>query len=72
MGEMRNVYKILVQKPKVRDHSEDLRVDGRIILKLLLGKHGLGCGSGQGPVAVSCRHGNETNGSIRGGIFLTN
>jgi hypothetical protein len=33
-GEMRNAYKILVGKPeKNRDHSEDLVVHGRIILK---------------------------------------
>jgi hypothetical protein len=31
-AEMRNVYKILVGK-SVRDHSEDLGVDGRITLK---------------------------------------
>jgi hypothetical protein len=35
---MRNVYKILVGKPKggrgrERDHSEDLDVDGRLVLK---------------------------------------
>jgi hypothetical protein len=32
MGEMRNAYKILVGKPEGRDHSEDLGVDGMIIL----------------------------------------
>jgi hypothetical protein len=34
-GEVRNAYKISVGKP---DHSEDLGVDGRIILELILGK----------------------------------
>jgi hypothetical protein len=34
MGEMRNTYKILVEILKGRDHSEDLGVDARIILKL--------------------------------------
>jgi hypothetical protein len=27
-------------------------------------------GSGQGPVAGCCEHGNETSGSIKGGEFL--
>jgi hypothetical protein len=38
MGEMRNWYKILVGKPAGKDHSEDLSVDGRIILELIFGK----------------------------------
>jgi hypothetical protein len=42
MGKMRNEYQMLVGKPEGRDHSEDLGVDGRIILKFILGKHGLG------------------------------
>jgi hypothetical protein len=33
VGEMRNVYKILVRKPERRDHLEDLGIDGRIILE---------------------------------------
>jgi hypothetical protein len=33
MGEMRNVYKILVGKPEERDHSEDVFVGERIILE---------------------------------------
>jgi hypothetical protein len=36
-GEMRNTCKIFVSQ-KGRDHSEDLGVGGRIILKLILGK----------------------------------
>ena len=28
-----NTYRLLVRKPKERDHLEDLEVDGRIILK---------------------------------------
>jgi hypothetical protein len=32
MGAMRNVYKILLEILKGRDHSEDLGIDGRIIL----------------------------------------
>jgi hypothetical protein len=39
MREIRNAYKILVEKPaRKRDHSEDLDVDGRIILECILGK----------------------------------
>jgi hypothetical protein len=38
MGEMRNSYKILAAKPYGRDHSEDLSVDGKIILEWTFGK----------------------------------
>jgi hypothetical protein len=38
MGEMRKVYKILVGKPKGRDHAEDLGVDGKLMLEWILGK----------------------------------
>jgi hypothetical protein len=38
MGEMRNAYTILVENLKGRDHSEDLGVDGKIILEWILGK----------------------------------
>jgi hypothetical protein len=38
MGEMRNACKILVGKPEGRDHSEDIVVDGRIILEWIVGK----------------------------------
>jgi hypothetical protein len=40
MGAMRNAYRILVGKHKGKSHSEDLRVDGRIILEWILGKFG--------------------------------
>jgi len=36
---MRNVYNILVGKPE-RDHSEDLGVDGKIILVRIFGTYG--------------------------------
>jgi hypothetical protein len=36
VGKMRNSYKILVGNLKERDHSEDLSVDGRIILEWTL------------------------------------
>jgi hypothetical protein len=32
MGEMRNAYRIFISKPEGSDHSEDLSIDGRIIL----------------------------------------
>jgi hypothetical protein len=38
-GATRNGYKILDGKPKGKDHSEHLRVDGRIILKWLTGNY---------------------------------
>jgi hypothetical protein len=40
MGETRNVYRILVENLKGRGHSEDLDIDGRIILEWSLGKYG--------------------------------
>jgi hypothetical protein len=36
---VRNAYKIVVGKPEGKDHSEDLGVDGRIILEWILGKY---------------------------------
>jgi hypothetical protein len=38
VGEMRKVYKILVGKPEGKNHSENLGLDARIILKWILGK----------------------------------
>jgi len=35
---MRNAYKILVGKPKGKRHSEEVGVDGKIILEWILGK----------------------------------
>jgi hypothetical protein len=37
---LRSAYKIRVKKPE-RDHTEDLRVDGKIILERILGKKGV-------------------------------
>jgi len=38
MTEMWNKYNILVRKPEGRDHSEDLDIDGKMILKCILRK----------------------------------
>jgi hypothetical protein len=38
MGEMRNVYEILVEEPEGRFHLKDLLVDERLILEWTLGK----------------------------------
>jgi hypothetical protein len=38
MGEGRVVYKVLVGRPEVRDHWEDLGVGGRITLRWTLGR----------------------------------
>jgi hypothetical protein len=38
MGVMRNAYKILVGKPEGKRHSEDLGIDGKIVLEWILGK----------------------------------
>jgi len=58
-----------------RDLSEGLGVDGKIILEWILGKWVGRCGldasgSGYGPVADSCEHGNELSGFIKVGEFL--
>jgi hypothetical protein len=49
---------------KVKGHSEDLNVNGRILLEGTLrqnvGRVRIGCkGTGQGPVAGCCEQGNE-------------
>jgi hypothetical protein len=55
---------------KGREKAEGLGVDGKIILEWM-GRRGLdSSGSGQGPVAGCCEHGNEPSGSIKGGEFL--
>jgi hypothetical protein len=57
---------------KGKDHLEDLRIDGRIILKWISGKYRwkVWIGSGRGPVMAFCEHGNESFGSIKGRKFL--
>jgi hypothetical protein len=38
MGEGRGVYRVLVESPEGKNHWEDLGVDGRITLRLILGR----------------------------------
>jgi hypothetical protein len=38
LGDVRNAYKILDEKPEGNNHSEDLSVDGNIILEWMLEK----------------------------------
>jgi hypothetical protein len=38
MGEMRNTYEVFVGKLKGKEQSENLGVDGKIILEWILGK----------------------------------
>jgi hypothetical protein len=72
---MRNAYRILVGNVNGRDHSEDLGVDGKIMLEWILGKS---CGK----VWAGCmwlrigtsgglsERDNEPSSSIKGGEFL--
>jgi hypothetical protein len=58
MGEMRNAYEAFVGKLEGKRHSQDLGIDGRIILEGLLVKRMEKCGldssgSGWQPVAGS-------------------
>jgi hypothetical protein len=38
MGEERKVYKVLVESPKERDHSEDWGIDRRMVSEWILGR----------------------------------
>jgi hypothetical protein len=66
MGELTIAYKILVRKPQGK------RPTRRWEDNTGMGRCGLdSSGSGHGPVAGSCEHGNEPSGSIiKGGEFL--
>jgi hypothetical protein len=70
------VYKTLfLRSLKERDHSEDLGVDGRIILKCILRKYSrdvdfYSSGSGSRLRASFFKLGNEPSGLIKGGNFL--
>jgi hypothetical protein len=67
VGEIRNAYKIMVEKPEGKTTLGKLTCRWRIILKWILK---IGCESvywisGQGPVAGSCKHDNDSLGSIK-------
>jgi len=69
MGEIRSVYNIFIWKHEGKSHSEDQYVEGKIIFEWILGNKLEDCGldstgSGQGPVAGCCEHGNEPSGFI--------
>jgi hypothetical protein len=60
---------------KGRDHSEDMGIDGKIILEWILEKCGGKLWLGFiwlriGTSGILCEHGNETTGSIKDGEFL--
>ena len=46
MGERRGVYRVLVGKPKIRDHLGDPDLDGRIILRWIFRKWDVGVWTG--------------------------
>jgi hypothetical protein len=70
MGALRNTI-FWMENLKVRNHLEDLVVDGKIILECVLGKEdGKVWASVWGPVAGFFEHGNEPSGSVGGGEFL--
>jgi hypothetical protein len=68
--------KFWLESLKGRDQSEDLVIDGKIILEQISGKQGGKEWTGQiclrmgGPMAGSCELGNEPSSSIKIGEFL--
>jgi hypothetical protein len=73
-GEMRNAFKFLSENVKGRHHSEDLTIDGKVILEWILGNRVGRCGTSAwlriGTSGGCCDHGNESWVSIKGGEFL--
>jgi hypothetical protein len=73
---MRKAYKIFISKLNGRVHSENLGVNGKIILEWMLGifvwKVWCGCIWIRKRTSVGgcCEHGNERSSSIKGGEFL--
>jgi hypothetical protein len=54
---------------ETREHSEDIDVNGWIILKCIVRKQSLGCvldSRDSGPTTVCCENGNEPSFSING------
>jgi hypothetical protein len=70
VGEIGNAYNNLLENPKGRDHYDNLDVDGKIILELILGKECWKLWSGHiclgiGTSGVPCEYGNEASESIK-------
>jgi hypothetical protein len=70
MGEGEVFTGLWLGGPKARDHWEELGVGGRITLRLPWGDSNRWgeldlAGSGYGPVAGFCEHGDEPSGSVR-------
>jgi hypothetical protein len=68
MREEREVYKVLVESPKERDHSENLGVDGRMGSEWIIGRLAWGLWSvfswlRIGTVAGCCEYGDEPSSS---------
>jgi hypothetical protein len=53
-----------------RDHWENPDVDGRIILRWIFRRWGVGLWTGYRQVAGTCKCGNKPSGSIKCGKFL--
>jgi hypothetical protein len=76
MGGMGDAYRFFVGKSRGKKPFERSRrawEDGirKDLRGSRVGSCGLdACGSGYGPVAGSCEHGNDISGSLRGGEFL--
>jgi hypothetical protein len=74
MGKMRNIYRVLAKKPEGKTPNGRPRQKWNM-LKWNLEKQDMSVwvdssGSGYGPVAGSCEHGNELLGPIKGNDFL--
>jgi hypothetical protein len=69
VGEVTNVYTILVRKPEgKRSHGRPRhRWEDNIRMDLGVNYELVASGSGYKAVAGCCEHGNETSGSIKGG-----
>jgi hypothetical protein len=71
MGERKGVYRVWCGRLRLRSHKEDLGIDGRITLKLVL-RNGFGlgfdlCGVICGHVSDCCERGNEPSIAIKYG-----